>query len=306
MLRDHGRRRDQRDAANTRIATTFELFDRFMPGSDRASIGRAAVRTSPASATAWSNLENYEARIETINYALNNDDGMRLNKFDQADVILVGRVALGQDADLPVPGAALRHARGELSRSREEDFEKGDLPDEVLAHKGKIFALTIEPGAPRGDPRTAPAGQRLCEPAPLLQGSADGAGHVSPARHDRARRHDPFDRRTGVADQERACDRARDEDYDEQEYILWLHEVEMSDVDRVGSKNASLGEMLRNLTADGGVKGAGRLCDHGPCLPRVPSPTKALPTASTARSPRSTSTTSNKLARDRRARSASG
>jgi len=38
------------------------------------------------------------------------------------------------------------------------------------------------------------------------------------------------------------------------DYILWLHEVEMSDVDRVGGKNASLGEMLRNLTADGGVK----------------------------------------------------
>ena len=38
------------------------------------------------------------------------------------------------------------------------------------------------------------------------------------------------------------------------EYILWLHEVEMADVDRVGGKNASLGEMLRNLTADGEVK----------------------------------------------------
>jgi pyruvate,water dikinase len=37
------------------------------------------------------------------------------------------------------------------------------------------------------------------------------------------------------------------------DYVLWLHEVEMSDVDRVGGKNASLGEMLRNLTADGSV-----------------------------------------------------
>ncbi|MGB5774353.1 MAG: PEP/pyruvate-binding domain-containing protein, partial [Sedimenticolaceae bacterium] len=37
------------------------------------------------------------------------------------------------------------------------------------------------------------------------------------------------------------------------DYVLWLHEVEMSDVDRVGGKNASLGEMLRNLTAEGGV-----------------------------------------------------
>ena len=38
------------------------------------------------------------------------------------------------------------------------------------------------------------------------------------------------------------------------EYILGLHEVQMSDVDRVGGKNASLGEMLRNLTAEGHVK----------------------------------------------------
>jgi len=38
------------------------------------------------------------------------------------------------------------------------------------------------------------------------------------------------------------------------EYILGLHEVQMSDVGKVGGKNASLGEMLRNLTANGEVK----------------------------------------------------
>ncbi len=38
------------------------------------------------------------------------------------------------------------------------------------------------------------------------------------------------------------------------EYILRLHDVQMSDVDKVGGKNASLGEMLRNLTADGLVR----------------------------------------------------
>ncbi len=38
------------------------------------------------------------------------------------------------------------------------------------------------------------------------------------------------------------------------EYILDLHQVQMSDVDKVGGKNASLGEMLRNLTADGSVR----------------------------------------------------
>lgn len=38
------------------------------------------------------------------------------------------------------------------------------------------------------------------------------------------------------------------------EYILGLHQVQMSDVNQVGGKNASLGEMLRNLTADGQVQ----------------------------------------------------
>ncbi len=38
------------------------------------------------------------------------------------------------------------------------------------------------------------------------------------------------------------------------DYTLGLHEVQMSDIDRVGGKNASLGEMLRNLTMDGAVK----------------------------------------------------
>ncbi|MBL8003164.1 MAG: phosphoenolpyruvate synthase, partial [Flavobacteriales bacterium] len=30
-------------------------------------------------------------------------------------------------------------------------------------------------------------------------------------------------------------------------YLKWLHEVELSDIDTVGGKNASLGEMIRNL-----------------------------------------------------------
>ena len=30
-------------------------------------------------------------------------------------------------------------------------------------------------------------------------------------------------------------------------YLKWLHEVELSDIDTVGGKNASLGEMIQNL-----------------------------------------------------------
>ena len=37
-------------------------------------------------------------------------------------------------------------------------------------------------------------------------------------------------------------------------YIMGLHEVQMSDVNQVGGKNASLGEMIKNLTKSGKVK----------------------------------------------------
>lgn len=35
------------------------------------------------------------------------------------------------------------------------------------------------------------------------------------------------------------------------DYVLWFDQVAMSDVERVGGKNASLGEMISNLTNAG-------------------------------------------------------
>ena len=120
----------------------FELFDRFMPDLIEA-IGLEPSRQSGIS-HGQNNPENYEARIDTINYALNNDDGMRLNKFDQADVILVGVSRSGKTPTCLYLALhfCMRAANYPIT---EEDFENGDLPDELLAYKHKIFALTIEP-----------------------------------------------------------------------------------------------------------------------------------------------------------------
>ena len=90
----------------------FELFDRFMP--DLIEVLGLEPNHKSGISHGVVNLENYEARIDTINYALSNDDGMRLNKFDKADVIMIGVSRSGKDANLPVPGAAFRDARGEL------------------------------------------------------------------------------------------------------------------------------------------------------------------------------------------------
>lgn len=120
----------------------FELFDRFMP----ELVAATGLKPTPQSGISHGlvNLENYEARIETINYALHNDDGMRLNRFDQADVILVGVSRSGKTPTCLYLALhfGMRAANYPIT---EEDFEKGDLPEELLVHREKIFALTIDP-----------------------------------------------------------------------------------------------------------------------------------------------------------------
>ncbi|MCB1787985.1 MAG: kinase/pyrophosphorylase [Chromatiaceae bacterium] len=120
----------------------FELFDRFMPDLIEAT-GLEPTRRSGIS-HGLLNPDNYEARIETINYALNNDDGMRLNKFDQADVILVG---VSRSGKTPTCLYLALHfgVRAANYPITEEDFERGELPDELLANREKAFALTIDP-----------------------------------------------------------------------------------------------------------------------------------------------------------------
>jgi DNA-binding transcriptional regulator YhcF (GntR family) len=50
-------------------------------------------------------------------------------------------------------------------------------------------------------------------------------------------------------------------------YVTDRLELRMTDVEQVGGKNASLGEMISQLAERAR---AGRLCHHGRCLPRVP------------------------------------
>jgi regulator of PEP synthase PpsR (kinase-PPPase family) len=120
----------------------FELFDRFMPDLEDA-LGASSSHQSGIS-HGLHNPDRYEARIDTINYALNNDDGMRLNKLQQADVILVGVSRSGKTPTCLYLALhfGMRAANYPIT---EEDFEKGELPDEVLAQKQKVFALTIDP-----------------------------------------------------------------------------------------------------------------------------------------------------------------
>lgn len=86
----------------------------------------------------------YTKRIEAINFAMANDDGIRPDNFHRADVVLAGVSRSGKTPTCLYLAMhyGLRSANYPIT---EEDFERGDVPQLVWDCRHKLFALTIDP-----------------------------------------------------------------------------------------------------------------------------------------------------------------
>ncbi|CAN1502557.1 PEP synthetase regulatory protein [Burkholderiaceae bacterium] len=86
----------------------------------------------------------YKNRIEAINYSLAHDDGQSNQNLVDANVILVGVSRVGK-----TPTSLYLAMQYGLKAANypliPEDFERGQLPKDLLPHKQKIFGLTIDP-----------------------------------------------------------------------------------------------------------------------------------------------------------------
>lgn len=86
----------------------------------------------------------YTKRIEAINFAMANDDGIRPDNFHRADVVLTGVSRSGKTPTCLYLAMhyGLRSANYPIT---EEDFERGDVPQLLYDCRHKLFALTIDP-----------------------------------------------------------------------------------------------------------------------------------------------------------------
>ena len=119
----------------------MELFEIFVdPLSQELGIppsrkpGRSHAITEP---------NTYIKRIDAINFAMSNDDGMRPDNFSRADVVLLG---VSRSGKTPTCIYLAMHY-GLLAANypiTEEDFEHGDLPKEIYAVKEKVYGLMID------------------------------------------------------------------------------------------------------------------------------------------------------------------
>ncbi len=85
----------------------------------------------------------YKNRIEAINYSLAHDDGQSNKNLAEADVILVGISRVGK-----TPTSLYLAMQYGLKAANypliPEDFERGQLPKDLVPYRNKIFGLMID------------------------------------------------------------------------------------------------------------------------------------------------------------------
>ena len=85
---------------------------------------------------------SYMSRMDAVNYAIKNDDGISTKEYKDADVILVGVSRSGKTPTCLYLAMqfGLRAANYPLTES---DMEHGDLPKALIPYREKLFGLTI-------------------------------------------------------------------------------------------------------------------------------------------------------------------
>lgn len=86
----------------------------------------------------------YKQRIEAVHFALANDDGMHLNRYSDADIILIGVSRTGKTPSSVYLGMqfGIKAANYPLIP---DDLELNRLPNALVDHQKKLFGLTIRP-----------------------------------------------------------------------------------------------------------------------------------------------------------------
>ncbi len=88
--------------------------------------------------------ENYMQRIDAVHFALANDDGMKLSRYVDADIILIGVSRTGKTPSSVYLGMqyGIKAANYPLIP---DDLERNQLPNALKDHQKKLFGLTIRP-----------------------------------------------------------------------------------------------------------------------------------------------------------------
>ena len=119
-------------------AALFDLFELVIPAVE-SELGQSAT---PHGGQTHSMANDYEKRMDAVNFSLALDDGLQPQRLDQADLILVGvsRVGKTPTALYLALQYGLRAANYPLTP---EDLAHSNLPGILLANLPRLRALTL-------------------------------------------------------------------------------------------------------------------------------------------------------------------
>jgi len=120
----------------------LDVFERFIIPLE-GELGEKSTHVVGKSHSAG-NAKDYNHRIEAINYTLSHDDGVTNRELAEADIILVGVSRSGKTPTCLYMAMqfGIKAANYPLIP---EDLEANRLPPALLAHKHKVWGLSIAP-----------------------------------------------------------------------------------------------------------------------------------------------------------------
>ncbi|MCH8531660.1 MAG: kinase/pyrophosphorylase [Saccharospirillum sp.] len=117
------------------ISTFLNPLEEFLGRPANIRIGRPEISADHG---------RYQRRIDAMQFALENDDGRRLEHYGQADIILVGISRSGK-----TPTSIFLALQANVYAANypltDDDFDRPVLPKALEPYREKLFGLTIEP-----------------------------------------------------------------------------------------------------------------------------------------------------------------
>lgn len=131
-----------REVMRSSKALFLDFFDAFIGPLER----ELGMKSSHAAGRAHANADDaaYVTRIEAINFALANDDGITTRHYPKADVVLVGVSRSGKTPTCLYLALQYGIYAGNYPLT-EDDLDSGKLPEVLLPHRDKLYGLTINP-----------------------------------------------------------------------------------------------------------------------------------------------------------------
>ncbi|WP_114418788.1 posphoenolpyruvate synthetase regulatory kinase/phosphorylase PpsR [Marinospirillum perlucidum] len=125
-------------------AMNIDVFSTFLAPLEDELGAHSSYSVGKTHALTKEKENTYKARIDSVHYALDNDDGARTHHYDKADLILVGVSRCGKTPTC-IYMALQFGVRAANYPITEDDMLDSELPKALRPYRHKIFGLTIEP-----------------------------------------------------------------------------------------------------------------------------------------------------------------